>query len=190
MRTRPQAAALAVAIATALILGGCTEAAPKARPTVQPLAGPVFASRADAVAAALKAYMAYVAMSDTVMSEGGRNPGRMLSVETPEQYRQDATDIATVSRNHWHTTGSTSIDSVLLQDYEPSAADGRAIVTIYACVDVRNLDVLDSQGNSVASPSRALTSTYLTVFDVASRNPARLVVADQALWQGDSICNR
>jgi hypothetical protein len=190
MRTRPKATALAVAIAATLTLAGCTQPAPRAIPTAKPTTALVFASRTDAVAAALKAYMAYVAMSDRVLGDGGRNPGRMLSVATPEQYRQDATDIAAVSRNHWHSTGNTSIDSVLLQDYEPTAPGGRAIVTIYACVDVRALDVVDAQGNSVVSPNRSPTSTYLTVFDVASRDPARLVVADQALWQGDTICNR
>ena len=73
MRTGPVILTVAVLFA----LAGCvpSDSQPSAAPS--PSATPVFASDAEALAAAEKAYAAYLKVSDEIANDGGKDPDRI-----------------------------------------------------------------------------------------------------------------
>jgi hypothetical protein len=190
MRTRSQAVALAVAVIATLTLCGCVPPSPPVIPTAVPTATPIFASDADALAAAKKAYLAYLVVADQILVDGGTDPGRLLSVATRSELKQQLPGFNATRGNHWHSTGGTKIDSIVLQNFDPEAPEGRGVVTVYACIDVANVDVLDPQGRSVVSAARPPVANFQTTFDLVSRNSDRLIVASEVPWHGAGVCER
>ena len=178
-----------VAATAVLALAGCVQPPPQVIPTSEPSAAPVFASDAAALAAAKKAYVAYLAVSDQILIDGGTDSNRLLEVATPGELKKQVPGFDAEQANHWRSTGGTQIDEITLQDFESSSTDGKSIVTVYACIDVSKVDVLDSSGASVVSSSRPTESTFQTTFDLAGRHPVRLIVADEEPWEGPGICN-
>jgi hypothetical protein len=74
MRMRRIVIGIVAGAAVALALAGCVQPPSRVIPTSTPSAAPVFASDAAALAAAKKAYVAYLAVSDAVANDGGKNP--------------------------------------------------------------------------------------------------------------------
>lgn len=74
------------------------------------------------------------------------------------------------------------------RDFDPLAGKGEEVVSVYACLDVSGVDVLDMSGASVVLPTRA----NRIPFEVGSiRSPdfeAVLVVARNEIWPGDDFC--
>ena len=60
----------AAALAVALVLVGCVPTTTPASPAPRPSATPVFATEAEALAAATEAYAAYVRVSDQILADG------------------------------------------------------------------------------------------------------------------------
>jgi hypothetical protein len=180
--------AVVLAGASVLMLAGCVQSTPHVIPTSEPSSKPVFASNAEALAAAKKAYTAYLAVSDQILIDGGYDSGRLLKVATASELRSQQPGFNAARSKHWRSSGATKIDAIMLQSFDPSAPQGRAVVTVYACVDVSDVDVVDQNGNSVVSAGRPKSATFQATFDLASRDPARLIMADELPWQGKGIC--
>ncbi|HEX3679638.1 MAG TPA: hypothetical protein VHU90_07950, partial [Galbitalea sp.] len=70
MRNRRIVIGILVAVTAMLVLAGCVQPPPPVIPTSGPSAAPVFASDAAALAAAKKAYLAYLAVSDQILIDG------------------------------------------------------------------------------------------------------------------------
>lgn len=192
MRTGRRVAPLVVAVVATLVatlgLAGCTQPPPHVIPTSEPSTKPVFASDAEALAAAKKAYVAYLAVSDQILIDGGEGPNRLLTVATSAELKRQLPGFAAEASKKWRSTGGTRIDTISLQSYDTTAPSGRGIVTVYACIDVADVSVLDHNGESVVSSTRPTTSTFQASFDLARRQPPRLIVADEQPWQGTGIC--
>jgi hypothetical protein len=188
MRTRKKVIEIVAASLGVLALAGCVQPPPRVIPTSEPSTAPVFASDAEALAAAKTAYVAYLAVSDEILIDGGTNSDRLLKVATAAELKKQMPGFDAAIANHWRSTGGTQLDTIELQKFDSIALRGKSIVTVYACIDVTKVDVFDTSGASVVSPTRPTVSTFQTTFDLASRNPARLVVADEEPWQGAGIC--
>ena len=192
MRTRRNGAAIVVAAvvagATALSLAGCVQPPPHVIPTSTSSTAPVFASDAAALAAAKKAYVAYLAVSDQILIDGGKDPKRLLTVATPAELRNQMPGFEAEATKHWRSTGGTRIDAISLQSFDQSTRGSQAIVTVYACIDVSGVDVLDQDGRSVVSSSRPKASTFQATFDLATHGPPQLMMANEQPWQGKGIC--
>jgi hypothetical protein len=188
MRTRRNAVALAVAALTVLGLAGCVPPSPHVIPTSEPSSAPVFASNAAALAAAKKAYIAYLTVSDQILVDGGKNPQRLLAVATSSELKRQLPGFSEEASKNWRSTGGTVIDEIQLQSLDSNAPGGHGIVTVYACIDVSNVDVLDQSGKSVVSPDRPKTSTFQAVFDLSNRASSHLIMANESPWQGAGIC--
>jgi hypothetical protein len=183
------AIAIVAAIAAAVSLGGCVQASREVIPTSDPSVKPVFASNAEALAAAEKAYAAYLSVSDQILIDGGANPQRLLSVAKPAEYRTQLSGFLQESSNHWRSTGKTVIDEIELQGYSPQARNGVGIVTVYACLDVSQVDVINSAGVSVVSSTRPNRSAFQAAFDLATKHSSKLILASETPWQGAEICS-
>ena len=64
------------------------------------------------------------------------------------------------------------------------------MVTIYACVDVNAVDVLDASGASMVSEGRPDHTPYEVAFDLAPEPARPLIVSSVNVWTGDDFCVR
>jgi hypothetical protein len=185
MRTAP---ALLVALAATLALAGCV---PDDDPVVVdpgPSAAPIFESDEEALAAAEEAYGAYLAVSDSVLNEGGVDSERLLAVATEELYGKASEGFASFEANGWHGTGFTSFDSLELQSYFTDALPGEQTIAVYVCVDLSDVDVVDSNGISVVSDSRIDRSPYVVGFTTVNTGDPSLLVSSDEPWDGSNFC--
>ncbi len=177
--------AVTVAAAAMLVLAGCTQPAPEPTPTPSPTATPVFASDEEALAAAEKAYADYLAMSDLIFGEGGRESERLEAVATDAIVELESEAFAEVERNGWRSEGTTKFDSVTLQAATYSDWSATS-VTIYACSDVSGLDVIDASGTSIVAADRPVRQPFELTF--VGGDEQRLLLDEKELWEGAGVC--
>jgi hypothetical protein len=182
----PRLTPLALVAALALVLGGCVPQDGKATPAPSSSAIPAFATDEEALAAATKAYAAYLAVTDAILMDGGANPDREKEVAVRKQLKDDLAGFAKASKARAHSTGSTKFEKTQLQQYSP-ARQGKNIVVVYLCEDVSAVDVLDANGVSLVSKSRPNRVSYEVTFDASKREANQLLVADKEPWSGQ-IC--
>ncbi len=187
MRITLKVLGLAVVAGLALGLTGCSQPSAHVIPKSEPSAKPVFASDADALAAAKAAYLAYLAVSDQIMADGGANPERLLTVVTPAQLQIEQQGYEQVRSNHWHGIGETKLDLISLQGYFPGHRKG--IVSAYVCVDYGSTDVVDTAGKSVVWPTRPRVQAMQVTFDLANSGATRLKLADDQPWTEGGVCS-
>jgi len=173
---------LATTLLVAVMVSGCASP-PVTRPTASPVptTTPVFASEAEALEAAREAYAAYLEVSDQILAEGGSEPERLLDVASTDVLEKQMRGFTTAANTGLRTTGSTTVDSLTLQDSDLDA--GRVVV--YACVDVSQVDVLDSSGKSVVSSERPVRTPFEATFEVSQ---GRLKMAGEGVWSGTNFC--
>jgi hypothetical protein len=180
MRTGP----LVLATAVMLALAGCVPSdspatsAPSASPT------PVFASDAEALAAAEAAYAAYLKVSDQILAGGGMHPEQLLEVASESVYATEAVGYASAKQKGWRSVGASKVDGAELQSYESN--DPSHLVTAYLCIDVSGVDVVDSAGVSVVSSTRPDRTAFEISFGL--KNNKRLIVLNKQVWPGGGIC--
>src|SRR4051812_41826324 len=109
-----RAAPLAPVAALLLALAGCVPSDP--HPTASPSASatPVFASDAEALAAAEKAYAAYLKVSGEISADGGLKPERIDPLVTKEQAPREHDTFAYFSSHDLHTSGSPTFSAPTL----------------------------------------------------------------------------
>jgi len=188
MRIPPHSVALAATVAATLALPGCAQEPPPIIPTAQPTSAPVFRSDAEALAAAKEAYIAYLSVADQILVDGGDDPQKLLTVATSAELDHQIPGFVEERMKHWHSTGGTILDSITLQSFDPTRPPGSAMITVYGCVDVSHVDVLDADNHSVVSPTRPKVSAFQTTFILVRRTPPRLVVSSEVPWQGAYTC--
>ena len=182
MRTGPAL----LAAAALLALAGCAPSESHVTAAPSASATPVFASDAEALAAAEKAYAAYLKVSDDILIDGGRQPDRLLSVATKSVYADELAGFEAIQAKDWHSTGGSRADHFALQSYAPGQL--RDFVTVFLCSDVSAVDVVDSSGNSVVSPNRPSRSAFEVSFSYRAATPTRLVVSNKEVWDGGGVC--
>jgi glucose/arabinose dehydrogenase len=178
-------AALALVGAVAVALVGC---APATHPTPAPTpkATAVFASDDAALKAAEKAYAAYRAMANTILQDGGNDPQRIDSLATGKLLLEERDGMSEFRSNHYHSVGDPKVLVFRLESAKRSLSqDEKEAVIAYTCVDVSDVDVIDSNGRSVVSPSRPAQNSYEVSFDLINGS---LLPASQDPWTGDGVC--
>ncbi|WP_411700093.1 hypothetical protein [Conyzicola sp.] len=187
MRTKRRSALVTLVLVAALAATGCAPEGPVADDTPTPTSTPLFASDEEALAAAKEAYAAYLAMTDQIFADGGKDPERLLDVATQQIFDAQVEGYKTAADNGWTGTGQTKLDSVSLQEYDANRVT--AAVRIYGCVDLSEVDVVDATGATVVSPSRPDRSPTEISFDVDGKTNARLIVSGERPWSGDNFCD-
>lgn len=175
----PRLLLAAGAVVFLIAVTGCEGAAPHVTVGSTPSSTPVFASDEEALAAAEAAYGAYLEVADQVFAEGGTNPERLASVSTGDQLRLDVDGFRDVARLGQRGIGATVFRDVVLQRYEPVSS--MRTVVVYLCEDITDVDVLDSDGTSLVTPSRPNLVTYEVSFDLDYRSV--LLVSDKQAWE-------
>jgi hypothetical protein len=189
MRTVTPLLTTGLAVALTLTIAGCFADTTTYTPVAEPTAAPLFASDEEALAAAEEAYRAYYVVSDQILNEGGAEPERLLDVATEEVFEFEAESFTTFRESGYRSTGSTVLDSIVLQAYEPLMAFPEPIVTIYACVDVADTDVVDKTGDSLVKEGRQERLPFEVTFTARIGTPeVVLIVSGEELWQSSSNC--
>ncbi|HXD60340.1 MAG TPA: hypothetical protein VN619_00290 [Lacisediminihabitans sp.] len=166
---------------SAVLLSGCVQPAPVKTPQAHATVKPLFASDADALAAATKAYAAYLKVADNLLNSETSDPADIRKVATGDQLKADLAAITSLRNDGLHGTGSTTFDEVQLQQYSPQEDEGA--VVIYVCEDVAATDLLNASGVSVVAPNRATRTMYEVTFD-ALKKERELLVANKEKWGG------
>lgn len=170
------------------LLAGCTHSQADADPTKPPKPSltptPIFTSDADALAAATKVYKSYVRASDDIGHDGGANPNRIAPYVSEEGLKNEVTEATRLAAEHARESGYTKINNVILQSHTESG--GTAVVTIYACQDVSEVNVIDASGKSLISPDRADLVAYVARLETTAKG--KLVVSSNKFWSGGGIC--
>jgi len=185
MRTAP---AFLTGLLVALTLVACVPDDEPVRPDPSPTASPIFASDEEALAAAEAALTAYFEVSDAILRDGGLGSDRLESVSTDDVFSVEKAGHQQLIDRKWHSVGSTTVDTISLQVFDPYAASGAELVTIYACVDISNVDVLDESGVSVISPSRQVRTPFEFGFTETASGSRLLELSRKEAWSGDDFC--
>lgn len=171
-----------------LALSGCVPTAEPDPIPPTPTVTPVFATEEEALAAAEAAYREYLAVSDAILADGGRDRARLQSVATGEALQIDTDGFAEFEANGLRSVGLTTYSGFSLQSYDPSAPAGANVVRAYVCADVSKVDVLDAHGASVVDPSRQSVTRFEVGFDQVSNKTRALIVSSKDVWSGDTSC--
>ena len=186
MRTAP---ALVVAGIALLALVGCVPDDAPIIPSPLPSSTPIFASDEEALAAAEEALVAYYEVSDLIITEGGTHPERLLAVATDEVLASESTGYAQLIDQGWHGSGQTTVDTVSLQAFDPTAAEGSEVVTIYACVDISAFDLMDANGVSIVGPGRIVRTAFEATFLMDQTAERGLLLMRKEQWTGEDFCD-
>lgn len=177
-------AALALVSAAALVLAGCA-AEPHPTGSPKPAATPVFRTDAEALAAAEKAYRAYLIASDQVANHGGKDLSPIRDLVTEAQWRREERTYAYYTSHGIHSDGQTQLSKSKL---ESRGRDQKAKVRAYFCVDVKSVRILDANGSDVTSPTRPERVTLEVQFESKAPGSSRLLIDDSESWSGTGIC--
>lgn len=150
------AAIAATAVAALVLLAGCVPPTPTVVPTTSTASEPVFASDADALAAAEEAYVAYLAMSDLIAQEGGREPERIAPFVTEEQLTRELAVFAAILASGRSQVGLVQASSPELQ----SLNETRSQVAVYFCLDYSGVSIRNTEE---AAADTVRSSDFLVV---------------------------
>ncbi|KQP01531.1 hypothetical protein [Leifsonia sp. Leaf264] len=178
-------AVLLATLLSAAALAGCAET-PKPQPSASgtPDAAPVFASDDEALAAAEKAYAAYLAVESEVLGDGGKDAGRFSRVATGEALSTAVEDAEGFEDKGWRGDGKSLFKTHSIEAIEIS--DSAVSISLYVCDDVGSVDVLDQTGASVVNPDGTSVTPWEVVLEGATGEP--LLVSRKSFWTGGNFC--
>ena len=186
--TRDLLAMTTLTLLGTLALSGCaSEPAPRVSESTAPTDAPVFASDAEALAAATEAYAAYLRVIDTVLGDGGSDSARLAAVTSDEALRAETKAASFYSDQGYRSVGSTSFDSLQLQFVEDDG-QGSTILSAYLCSDVAGVDVVDSAGASVVPADRVDRFPLQVRFQNLRVASKALLITSSDSWTGKNFC--
>jgi hypothetical protein len=146
----------------------------------------IFSSDEIALDGAALTYESYFEVSDEIASRVGEGRTAIDPLVSPDFLVTTYAGFDELAAQSLHTSGRTVVKNITLQSR--SEASGLAKVSIYVCVDVSDVIVLNVAGEDVTPPERA---DYLAfVADLQSQSPAsaNLVLTENKPWSGASFC--
>lgn len=186
MSDRRYRAAAVVVLVAGVALAACSGASSPSpsRVASSPSPTPIFTSDADALAAATEAYKNFLRLSDEVGHEGGARPervGEYAGDAVVEAERKQASELAASRARSY---GETKVSNSRLQSIDRRGST--VTVSIYACEDLREVDVRDPNGHSLFPPDRPDFVAY--VVGVAGKSREDLIVVSHTFWEGGGVC--
>lgn len=180
-------APLALAAALLLALSGCVPTGSHPSPSPSASATPVFASDAEALAAAEKAYAAYESAVDKSLQTSSSSG--LEAVATGKALVAARRSVESFRSEGRTQRGVSLIRDVTPADLGPLVVAGRAgnEAQIYACLDVSKVEVVDASGLEVSNPGRQAVFPVLVslLWSVDKRG---LLVSEESVWDGRNFC--
>ncbi|HEU4849775.1 MAG TPA: hypothetical protein VFS93_05120 [Terrimesophilobacter sp.] len=176
----------AAALAAVLLLAGCVPGEPVITPEPDPDATPVFASGEEALAAATEAYARYLEVSDQITADAGADPNRLKPFVTEKQLQDEVTAFEEWSQSGDSSVGESTFDTVTLQQYAEEP-DGHGTLTVYLCVDVSDVRIVDAQGTDTTPKERINRYPLEVSFDVVDADT--VLIARSESWPAANYCS-
>lgn len=184
------AVALALALCSGLVLATLSACAAEPGPTPttsKATDAPVFASDEEALAAAEKAYAAYLAASNEIIHAGGQASTDLSPFVTASFLEDEKSSLDWFVANGYHGEGDSTFDSLRLQQWSASS-DQIAHASAYLCLDVSKTKVVDSGGNDVTASNRDPRLPFQVEFEGKSAGSDELIIAASSTWEGTDFC--
>ncbi|SEB76527.1 hypothetical protein SAMN04489806_1719 [Paramicrobacterium humi] len=155
------------------------------KPTSTPTSTAIFASEDDALQAAIDVYQKFNAAYDAISASGVADYSSVKGYVTSDYYAELESD-KSFEDEGLHTAGESTFDSTSVVSLEQNAH--AAMVRVKLCQDVRNIKVIDNDGNDVTSQERDDRFPYevLLHWDAKSK---QLRIADAGSWQETDFCD-
>jgi hypothetical protein len=177
------------ASAAALLLSGCAPTAHIAGPAPQSISTPIFANEDEALAAATKAYAAYVKVSDEITADGGVHSERIAPYVTRSQLIRDKKVFENYKSKGYISEGTSKFHSVVLQAYSDGGQSALNLV-VYLCLDLSHIRLMDSSGSDI-TPQGLETPSPMQITLARGANSEHTVVIERSeSWSGDDFCQR
>jgi hypothetical protein len=176
---------IVLAVAMLLALAGCVPAGQHVASSPTARATPLFASDAEALAAAEKAYAAYLKVSDQIANDGGKDPERITNYVSANRLGTELAGSKTFESNRIRSEGSTAFDSPTFQQVATIGHDTE--VAFYACWDASDVRIINPQGLDV-TPADRVDRQYLEVVLTTVSGNLPLVLESDSPWSGQSSC--
>lgn len=176
------------ALAVVLLLSGCVPTPASTSPAPSPTATPVFASEAEALAAATKAYAAYSMASDGVTADGGDDPQRIAPFVSMEQLARELKGFAYLKDNSLSSVGQTKFDSVQIESYSGRSKSSFEL-SIYVCSDVSAIRLINAAGDDVTPVDLPNRSPLSVGFELGTAPQGELIVSRSDSWTGRNFCS-
>lgn len=183
MPLRRRMPAVALALLVTVALAACTTPSPSPTPTKRAAHTPLFASDAEALDAATKAYAEYQSKTDQIAHDGGTDPERIRRFVTANQWTRERKGFEVFASAQRRTEGSSSFDTASLAHYDKSTGT----IEVFLCEDVGKTRVLDAKGTNV-TPSQRQTRIPKDVQFVTAGDNNDLLISRSDVWSGDDFC--
>jgi hypothetical protein len=178
----------AALVATALLaIGGCSDSSSPVIPKSEPTFTPVFATDAEAVAAAEKDYAGYIATIVSVANSDHPNPELISAWVTPAELKPLVDSYYRIANAGDRERGAITVLQFTLQDLQQKPS-GRVILTAYACDDVSEFYLVDKTGSVLTSPDSQSILPMQVQFRNAKPGSKTLLMNERKLWTGRDFC--
>ena len=181
------ARASGAALAVALVLSGCMPTNTPTRPSLKPSGTPIFASEAEALAAATAAYAAYQNQLDSAFSSYEHS--YLQQVASGSALLKAERSVSDYEKLGKRQTGLASIDTMSIVDspFKLVKNDDSSRIQAYLCLDLSQVDVLGSDGNSVVPIGSHRRFPSIASFAWGRASNVLLVDEDES-WTGENFC--
>lgn len=183
---RSAAAALALGLTlTAAGLSSCaTPDDPVQPPEPDPSVTPVYASEAEALAAAEELYGRYLGVENKLGQGGWKDLDQLSTVLTGAALDNEVESANSLAQKGFRQVGEAKFDSLKLQQLRDSGP-GTVDITFYVCSDVSTVDVVNREGSSVVSADRP---DRQPIEARATDRGGALKIVRRDAWSGDDFC--
>lgn len=175
----------AVLALAAALLSACAPAAPAKPDDELPAVTQLFASDQEALDAAVEVYREYLFVSDLIMQDGGANPERIETYASGQALEYSLESFDVFKGKGLRSVGFYNIQNTLLQQRR-TTAEGTD-VHFYACNDISAIDIIDENGKSTLTDTRAYQ--FVELVQVSFTSEPSGMVSHLEFWQGLEVCN-
>lgn len=184
-----RSAIAALGLGTTLTLAGLASCSsppgPIEPPGPHPSSTPVFASDAEALAAAEELYGRYDSITNQLGSEGWDDPTRLADVLAEDALQNEIDSAAELSAKGYRQLGESTFDSLTLQQLVDRGL-GEVDITVYVCADVSDVDVVDEHNHSVVAESRP--DRQPLEVEMNDKMAGQLKIVRREAWSGSDFC--
>ena len=188
MRKRGGPVGTTLAVSIALALTACVPSPHTVTPTPEATATPVFASDAQALAAAKAAYEGYLAASDQIGNDGGRDPERISKWVTKAWLPHELKSFSDFGKSGNRLSGRTTYTYFVLERRTQLALNDYEIDT-YICVDISESRLRNRAGRDVTPASREDMIPVEAEFLTTNPGQGQLLFGGSRPWPGTNFCS-
>lgn len=163
-----------------LVLSGC-DGSPDPAPTTT---APLFATEAEAFAAAEATYRAYVDALNAVDLSDPATFEPVFALTTGEANKSERQTLSKMHADRWMVSGDSVISLLDPLTFRPETGS----VELAICLDVSEVDVVGIDGKSVVDPDRVDVQVVEATAVPSSTSPTRMALASLEGRSGGPNC--